>query len=151
MGEKICLFCGDFRIDDIHIHHIDRDTSNNKPENLICLCTLCHHKLHSKIYSQWQRSISQKLQQIELKKNLTYEDIGTVFNLTKQRIYTLLKVGEKPHGGKNWEKFIIPYRNKMIKDLYNKGLRISEINFLLSRTFSKGLSRAFISKIINQK
>jgi len=31
---------------DLHVHHADRDHTNNDPENLITLCSSCHLKLH---------------------------------------------------------------------------------------------------------
>ena len=31
------------------VHHIDVDTKNNSPSNLITLCSQCHNSLHSKL------------------------------------------------------------------------------------------------------
>jgi hypothetical protein len=45
--EPICAKCGyseyDFCLD---IHHIDENANNNKEDNLIILCCMCHKKLH---------------------------------------------------------------------------------------------------------
>lgn len=30
----------------VEIHHIDKDTTNNSPNNLILLCRKCHRRLH---------------------------------------------------------------------------------------------------------
>jgi len=49
-----CYFCERKR--SLEIHHIDKNGKNNKKENLICLCILCHKKLHSKIYKKIWRS-----------------------------------------------------------------------------------------------
>jgi len=40
-----CQCCGD---DDsrLHVHHIDRNRSNNSPDNLRLLCPSCHHHDH---------------------------------------------------------------------------------------------------------
>lgn len=32
--------------EDLHVHHIDRDPTNNDPANLLTLCASCHLKLH---------------------------------------------------------------------------------------------------------
>lgn len=32
----------------ISLHHIDKDETNNTPENLITLCAACHTRLHNK-------------------------------------------------------------------------------------------------------
>ena len=32
--------------DDLHVHHIDRNPANNRPKNLLTLCSSCHLKLH---------------------------------------------------------------------------------------------------------
>lgn len=35
----------------IDVHHIDENSSNNEPANLIALCPTCHAAFHRKIYS----------------------------------------------------------------------------------------------------
>ena len=46
-----CCECG--RVDKYrnrtHIHHKDRDKSNNRLDNLVTLCAYCHGKMHSDI------------------------------------------------------------------------------------------------------
>ena len=32
----------------LHVHHIDSDKTNDSPDNLICLCSKCHHPLTGK-------------------------------------------------------------------------------------------------------
>lgn len=48
--EKKCAICSydeyDFCLD---LHHIDKDCTNNLPDNIIVLCVICHRKLHKKI------------------------------------------------------------------------------------------------------
>jgi hypothetical protein len=39
-----CQLCG--RKTKLHVHHIDSDTKNNKPQNLITLCNRCHGRVH---------------------------------------------------------------------------------------------------------
>ncbi len=36
----------------LHVHHIDLNGKNNKDENLILLCRVCHYKFHSLIKEQ---------------------------------------------------------------------------------------------------
>ena len=45
--ELVCYRCGydEFR-PSIHIHHLDRDRTNNSKDNLIPLCANCHYGLH---------------------------------------------------------------------------------------------------------
>jgi len=51
-GELKCYVCGydeyDFCLD---THHIDNNPNNNDPSNLICLCAICHRKLHKGVIS----------------------------------------------------------------------------------------------------
>ena len=50
--EYKCQCCGceedDKKTNQLIIHHIDVDTLNNSPSNLITLCTQCHLSLHGK-------------------------------------------------------------------------------------------------------
>lgn len=39
-----CVICD--REDGLHVHHIDRDTTNDDPSNLITLCNFCHARAH---------------------------------------------------------------------------------------------------------
>ena len=41
---EACEECG--TTEDLHVHHDDRDVSNNDPSNLRTLCSSCHLKLH---------------------------------------------------------------------------------------------------------
>jgi hypothetical protein len=43
---RVCKLCGikDLRI--LAAHHIDRNTENNKVDNLIWLCHNCHYLIH---------------------------------------------------------------------------------------------------------
>lgn len=40
-----CAICG--RDDDLHVHHIDLDPTNDAPENLVTLCSICHARAHT--------------------------------------------------------------------------------------------------------
>jgi len=42
--KKTCQKCG--KAANLHVHHIDKDVSNNSPENLLTLCGSCHGKWH---------------------------------------------------------------------------------------------------------
>lgn len=39
-----CVICGSE--DDLHVHHVDRDKSNNDPSNLVTLCQRDHMRVH---------------------------------------------------------------------------------------------------------
>jgi len=57
------------------VHHIDVDTENNSPSNLITLCCQCHHSLHEK-YGKFilRRSSIYKL----FSKEKTFGEFGKV-------------------------------------------------------------------------
>jgi 5-methylcytosine-specific restriction endonuclease McrA len=40
-AQSQCPFCGESDIDVLEIHHIDNDTDNHSPENLILSCSNC--------------------------------------------------------------------------------------------------------------
>jgi len=40
-----CAICGAGQ--DLHIHHLDHDTSNDEMANLITLCEICHARVHT--------------------------------------------------------------------------------------------------------
>lgn len=42
-----CTVCGGER--DLHIHHIDRDPTNDDPANLLTLCDICHARVHTEL------------------------------------------------------------------------------------------------------
>jgi len=41
----MCSICA--KKDDLEVHHIDRNHSNNSPDNLITVCESCHRRIHS--------------------------------------------------------------------------------------------------------
>ena len=44
INKNKCYFC---QIDyNLHIHHVDKDKSNNNKDNLLILCSGCHARLH---------------------------------------------------------------------------------------------------------
>ncbi len=43
---NMCELCGYNRVDILHIHHINRDRTNNDPNNLKLLCPNCHLEQH---------------------------------------------------------------------------------------------------------
>jgi 5-methylcytosine-specific restriction endonuclease McrA len=45
--ENQCAVCG--KTEGLHIHHKDKNTKNNRMNNLIVLCGVCHKKIHMKI------------------------------------------------------------------------------------------------------
>jgi len=44
---KECVICS--RKEELHIHHKDHNPSNNRMDNLIVLCGVCHKKIHMKV------------------------------------------------------------------------------------------------------
>ena len=40
----VCSLCGS--VDNLEIHHIDRNLRNNSEDNVMCLCSRCHHLYH---------------------------------------------------------------------------------------------------------
>lgn len=40
-----CERCG--ATERLHVHHIDKDITNNVPANLLTLCAACHNRLHA--------------------------------------------------------------------------------------------------------
>ena len=42
-----CTVCGGEQ--DLHIHHIDRDPTNDVPSNLVTLCGICHARVHTEL------------------------------------------------------------------------------------------------------
>lgn len=42
-----CTVCGGEQ--NLHIHHIDHDPTNDDPENLITLCGICHARVHTEL------------------------------------------------------------------------------------------------------
>lgn len=49
-GEPYCMACGAIPAD---VHHIDRDSMNNDPNNLQCLCRSCH-TTHHNLTTHWR-------------------------------------------------------------------------------------------------
>lgn len=45
-----CAVCGS--ITHLHVHHIDRDPTNDAPGNLITLCEACHARTHRELYRE---------------------------------------------------------------------------------------------------
>ena len=52
-----CHFCGDE--DNLEVHHIDGDRSNNSVDNLIPVCHDCHWDIHStrETLSEWTQKL----------------------------------------------------------------------------------------------
>ena len=49
---RVCAVCGWAEDEDIlEVHHLDENRSNNKIENLMILCPICHRKLTSQKYT----------------------------------------------------------------------------------------------------
>lgn len=46
-AKAACERCGG--IDRLHVHHRDRDITNNDPANLETLCVVCHNRHHSAV------------------------------------------------------------------------------------------------------
>ena len=48
---RMCQKCGYSNIDCLEIHHIDKNTMNNNPSNLITFCRQCHLGVHNRKYT----------------------------------------------------------------------------------------------------
>lgn len=46
--ELKCQGCGCVQTQYLHIHHKNKDETDNKDSNLVCLCKKCHKKKHFK-------------------------------------------------------------------------------------------------------
>lgn len=42
-----CAVCGGG--EDLHVHHVDRNPTNDDPANLITLCGICHARVHTEL------------------------------------------------------------------------------------------------------
>lgn len=42
-----CVVCG--KNEGLHIHHKDKNSSNNQINNLVVLCEVCHKKTHMRV------------------------------------------------------------------------------------------------------
>jgi hypothetical protein len=47
-----CEHCGD--VDELEVHHMDMDPTNNVADNLIVLCDSCHAEVHRQMEARWQ-------------------------------------------------------------------------------------------------
>ncbi len=70
----ICQLCGLPEIGELNsrklsIHHVDNDTKNNSPDNLITLCNLCNNAV-KKNPKKWTRYFQKKLQKQQEQKQL---------------------------------------------------------------------------------
>ena len=45
-GQQCAICSGE---EDLHVHHIDRDPTNDDPKNLITLCGICHARVHTEL------------------------------------------------------------------------------------------------------
>lgn len=55
---SVCSKCGSTK--NLLVHHLDSNRTNNKPENLVCLCKRCHQLHHCKRDKKTGRFISHK-------------------------------------------------------------------------------------------
>jgi len=42
-----CAVCSGRK--DLHVHHIDRDLTNDDSKNLVTLCSICHARIHTEL------------------------------------------------------------------------------------------------------
>ena len=49
-GSK-CVFCPEFEVEALQVHHIDDDPANNAFENLLLVCATCHTKITGGVMS----------------------------------------------------------------------------------------------------
>lgn len=48
----ICRICGND--ENLHVHHIDSNRTNNNTSNLVTLCSDCHRAVHEERYKPWE-------------------------------------------------------------------------------------------------
>lgn len=48
--ENKCQICGDNK--KLHVHHKDKNITNNRPSNLITLCNQCHESQHGRNFAK---------------------------------------------------------------------------------------------------
>ena len=66
------------------IHHINENNLDNSEDNLITLCRKCHAKRHEQIIERPEIILLRE-------KNMTFEEIGKIFGLSRQRIHQIYK------------------------------------------------------------
>ncbi|OGD20065.1 MAG: hypothetical protein A2W03_00090 [Candidatus Aminicenantes bacterium RBG_16_63_16] len=84
--DNSCANCGIKGKENLSIHHIDRDRTNNAYENLIVLCHNCHHRV------TLEKNITQD-QIAEIKKFLIYKTL-TPFGINAVKLAYRKKHGE---------------------------------------------------------
>ncbi len=66
------------------IHHKDRDKTNNKVSNFVCLCFTCHRKLHNKIGCiRYEKEVHYYTPSVE--KKLTVEELLKMYEWNGSR------------------------------------------------------------------
>ena len=73
--DKECKCCGS--IENLEVHHKDKNRNNNNPNNLITLCKICHSRIHNKsleiLYADKivsiEKCVIQKVYDIEMDSN----------------------------------------------------------------------------------
>jgi predicted transcriptional regulator len=76
--DQSCALCGQQGIDNLTIHHIDRNRSNNEYDNQIVLCHNCHCRFHQ------NKGISHS--DIENRKRLLIEKTITQYGINALKI-----------------------------------------------------------------
>lgn len=106
---KICEYCGTYIEKGNHIHHIHHRGSggSNKKENLICLCSKCHTKVHVCNISRWDL-----INIVARREGKTPEDICEIIGLLIDKVKIenyVFDIPNSPLEGKSLEEVIQIY------------------------------------------
>jgi len=82
----ICQACKS--LNNIIVHHKDKDITNNNLDNLICLCRSCHALEHS-AKLVWSKPRLKEILELRQQRK-TYQQIGDYFNISRQRIHQII-------------------------------------------------------------
>jgi len=78
-NKKVCTRCGYYEVQGmIHVHHINRDHTDNRPENRVLLCQPCHAGLHAGKWDGLEIGIANPPIKPRVRRKVTKSDIRTI-------------------------------------------------------------------------
>ena len=125
---SLCPFCGSGDVDHFQFHHIDENSENNNPNNLLMLCPTCHSKITKGDISQSE--VELRKQKLTERQQAGDSAMGTVINFNK-------KVGGAVVGDNN--KIIVNVKQQTKKSKYPAGSlgadndKANYISYLITR------------------